>query len=114
MHEGCCGAYCLPNHPPPEGRNRSIRHGFGHYGRFEQVTDIVVMRTEQFLKQAVKLAGHPSIGFTIDSPVFALEVQRKGNVEHKFFFYGDNLPNRVTKAMTHAVEVCGGSQPEPF
>ena len=82
----------------------------------KDVEDIAVMPMEQYLKEVVTAAGHPSWSFRVDSPVFVLKVRRTDSKETNVFdFFDEQLANRVAKAMVHAVELCGGgSTPEPF
>lgn len=45
----------------------------------------------------------------VDPPFFALLVRRAGNAKEEFDFYDQGMANQVAKAMTHAVELCGGA-----
>jgi len=60
--------------------------------------------------------GNPQIDKRQDPPYFAVTSRLKGNKETPLFFSSEEMANRVAKAMTHAVELCGGGQnnSEPF
>ena len=55
-------------------------------------------------------AGHPTWNAKVDPPVFDLIVKAKENAEFYFFFFDGDVANRATKALGHAVELCGGSR----
>ncbi|MGA2633323.1 MAG: hypothetical protein ABSF16_03745 [Terracidiphilus sp.] len=55
-------------------------------------------------------AGRPTWSAKADPPHFILIVQGKGNLKFYFYFFNEDTANRVTKAMGHAVELCGGSR----
>jgi hypothetical protein len=81
----------------------------------KQVGDIEVMTYEQRKKEMDTAAGHTTWTYRADPPLFVLKVNRKDKLYSEFFFYREELANRVAKAMVHAVELCGGdSKPEPF
>ncbi len=54
--------------------------------------------------------GHTTWSAKVDPPVFDLIVRGQGTAEFYFFFFDEDTANRVTKAMGHAVELCGGSR----
>jgi hypothetical protein len=55
-------------------------------------------------------AGHTTWNAKVDPPVFDLIVRGQEKAEFYFFFFDEDTANRVTKAMGHAVELCGGSR----
>jgi hypothetical protein len=55
-------------------------------------------------------AGHTTWDAKVDPPVFDLIVRGQEKAEFYFFFFNEDTANRVTKAMGHAVELCGGSR----
>ncbi len=59
--------------------------------------------------------GNPQLDKRQDPPYFAVTAKLKGNTETPLFFSSEEMANRVAKALTHAVELCGGgSNNEPF
>ncbi len=88
------------------------------------VQEIVVKPLEQYETEFYAKNGHPNAIVTSTSPhMTALEVRLPRGEENFFLFsevntflFADaNLADRVAKAFTHAVELCGGgSKPEPF
>jgi hypothetical protein len=101
-------------------RFKAERHGMvdedhDTYFSLKEVEDIAVMPMEQFLKEYYAAQGHPSWSTRVDPPVFALKARGSDRQPNWFFFFDEQLANRVAKAMVHAVELCGGgSKPEPF
>jgi hypothetical protein len=80
----------------------------------KDVGDIEVMTYEQRKKEMDTAAGHTTWTYKADPPLFVVKVNRKDKLYSEFFFYREDLANRVAKAMTHAVELCGGGNEEPF
>jgi hypothetical protein len=80
------------------------------------VQDIVIMPYEQDQKEWDPKNNYPNEIITSTSPpITALVVRRPHGEENTFRFTDANLADRVAKAFTHAVELCGGgSKPEPF
>jgi hypothetical protein len=80
------------------------------------VPDVAVMPIEPALKEADTGGGHPTWNSRVEPPVFVLRVHRtdiKGN--NDFYFFDEQMANRVAKALVHAVELCGGGgKTEPF
>jgi len=58
--------------------------------------------------------GSPQLDKRQDPPYFTATVIGKGNAETPLFFHGEDMANRVAKAMVHAVELCGGGNKDPF
>jgi tetratricopeptide (TPR) repeat protein len=80
-----------------------------------QVADIQVMTYDQEVKEIDTSKGHTDWTERADPALFVMKVNRKDKAVNRFFFYSEDLANRVAKAMTHAVELCGGGdETEPF
>jgi len=79
------------------------------------VSKLSVMSREQNLKDETA-ASHPSYAIKVEPPVFILKIQKKDKTSNTFSFTDEQLANRIAKAMTHAVELCGGGgeEKEPF
>jgi hypothetical protein len=79
----------------------------------KQIQEIVLMPKDQAKQREAAKGGHPEFGFKIDPPVFVLLVNSP-KVNVGFEFYDETLADRVSKALQHAVELCGGGNQEPF
>jgi len=59
--------------------------------------------------------GHPELVETISPPTISeLEITGGANRTWYLVFSDEELSNRVAKALTHAVELCGGGNRDPF
>jgi hypothetical protein len=74
------------------------------------VQDLTLTTGDQRQNKNDAAAGHPTWTAKIDPPIFDLVVKGQGTAEFYFFFFNEDAANRVTKAMGHAVELCGGSR----
>jgi hypothetical protein len=79
-----------------------------------EMQDVIVMPRDQLLKKVNTNAGHPSWDARIDPPVFILDVRKSEDTEWYFYFFDEDLANRVAKAVVHAIELCGGGNKSPF
>jgi hypothetical protein len=79
------------------------------------VQDIIVRTGEQSQKMVDTAAGHPTLDSRFDPHIFLVRVQLSANNGADFGFYDEAMANRVGKALTHAVDLCGGgNKKEPF
>ncbi|MGB9406755.1 MAG: hypothetical protein WCA89_04415 [Terracidiphilus sp.] len=74
------------------------------------VQDLTLITGDERQNKNDVAAGHTTWNAKVDPPVFDLIVRGKENAEFYFFFFDGDSANRVTKAMGHAVELCGGSR----
>ena len=79
----------------------------------KQVQEIVVTSFDQASSKAAASAGHPELSFKIDPSIFEVGGKQKGGY-NVFLFYDGTLTDRVSKALQHAVDLCGGGNQEPF
>jgi len=79
-----------------------------------EIQEVVIMPRDQLLKKVNTRAGHPSWDARIDPPVSMLLVRKAEDTEWYFYFFDEDLANRVAKAVVHAVELCGGGNKSPF
>jgi len=77
------------------------------------VQEVGTSTSEQVLKEVSSKAGRPELNFQVDPPTFVLFVRSK-NSKESFRLYDGSLAERLTKALQHAVELCGGGSKEPF
>jgi hypothetical protein len=75
-----------------------------------EVQDVTLTTGDQRQNKNDTAAGHTTWNAKVDPPVFDLIVRAKESAEFYFFFFDEDTANRVTKAMGHAVELCGGSR----
>jgi hypothetical protein len=74
------------------------------------VEDMTLTTGDQRQNRNDAAAGHTTWDAKVDPPVFDLIVRGQEKAEFYFFFFDEDTANRVTKAMGHAVELCGGSR----
>lgn len=80
----------------------------------KQVIEITVQQMDQILQRQVAKVGHPEVSIRTDPSVFLVAVKVGSDKAFWFHFYEDTLADRVSRAMNHAVDLCGGGNPEPF
>jgi hypothetical protein len=80
---------------------------------FRDAEDVIIQPVEQSIKENDNKAGYTTRSYRSDPPVFALRVRRKATY-NELYFTDEETANRVAKAMVHAVELCGGSNKDPF
>ena len=80
----------------------------------KQVREVVLMQMETVIQQANARSGHPEIGTKVEPPIALVVVKSVPNHSTMFNFYDDALSERVSKALQHAVSLCGGGKPETF
>ena len=78
---------------------------------FGEVSKIQVMSQEDNQQQVDSRSGHDSYQSKITPPLFVLVAKRPKQMDNVFLFSDEELANRVAKAMVHAVELCGKSEP---
>ncbi|MGA3134764.1 MAG: hypothetical protein ABSC88_02105 [Terracidiphilus sp.] len=74
------------------------------------VQDVTLTTGDQRQNKNDAAAGHTTWTAKVDPPIFDLIVRGQEKAEFYFFFTDEDTANRVTKAMGHAVELCGGSR----
>ena len=84
--------------------------------RMREVQDVVVMPLEQDITQANAAVGHPEwVVTSVSPPVTVVKVRRlHGGGGDELDFADASVADRVAKAITHAVELCGGGSKDPF
>jgi hypothetical protein len=73
------------------------------------VQDLTLTTGDQRQNKNDAAAGHTTWTAKVDPANFDLVVRGQGNHEFYFFFTDEDTANRATKAMGHAVQLCGGS-----
>jgi hypothetical protein len=77
--------------------------------------DVVVEPESQFFTEQSATTGHPEVITTSTNPTLtALVVRRPHNVTNSFPMIDATLADRLAKALTHAIELCGGGNKDPF
>ena len=74
------------------------------------VQDLMLTTGDERQNRNLAAAGHATWTAKVDPPVFDLVVKGPGTAERYFFFSDEDTANRVTNALGHAVELCGGSR----
>lgn len=71
---------------------------------------------EQFQTEVDARAGDPNtVTSSTNPPLTVLMVHQSRNIKEQPFILDDpQLADRVARALTHAVELCGGGNNEPF
>jgi hypothetical protein len=80
----------------------------------KQVRQVALKQMDQVIQQADAKSGHPERTVKVDPPIFLVVVSKIDNHSMMFNFYEDTIADRVSKALLHAVELCGGGNQEPF
>jgi hypothetical protein len=78
-----------------------------------EVSKIIVLPASENQRQVDSRNGHDSWQSTITPQLFVVVTKRPKNVENTLVFSDEDMAHRVAKAITHAVELCGGGQSEP-
>ncbi|MGD0144829.1 MAG: hypothetical protein ABSC92_16885, partial [Rhizomicrobium sp.] len=79
-------------------------------------TDVRVASKDQIQNRIDADLGHPTWTTQVNPPVFVVSLYKTtGSPEFSFDFRDEDTANRVAKAFSHAVELCGGGHNvEPF
>lgn len=75
-----------------------------------KVEKIVVITQNKLAEETNAKAGWPGEISEIDPPIFAVDA----GDGWAFPFYDQDMANRVARAISHAVELCGGGSKDPF
>jgi hypothetical protein len=89
----------------------------------KQVRGISLVQADAMQQRAKAQSGHPELNVKGDPPITLVVVTSAPNsggskaigvLGGGFGFYDDSLADRVSKALQHAVSLCGGGKPETF
>ena len=98
-----------------ETRDGSTIHDRVDWFTLRDVQDIVVRTLAQYRTEMNARVGLPNlIATSVNPPLTALLVRSRHGAIDFFPFTDADLADRVAKALTHAVELCGGGSKEPF
>jgi len=79
------------------------------------VKDIVIKPYTQYQSELNASLGNPNFIITsTNPPLSAMMVRRPHDVVNLFPFTDADTADRAAKAFTHAVELCGGGNKDPF
>jgi TPR repeat protein len=81
---------------------------------FTAVANVKVTTVAAVAKLNDAAHGHLTRDATVDPPAYEVVVQKQGNGKNAFIFADEDIANRVAKAMTHAAQLCGGGDQDPF
>jgi hypothetical protein len=76
----------------------------------KNVKEILVLPQDQNQNQVDSRNGHPDWNSRISPLLFVLIAKRPKGLVNVFLFSDETMANRVAKAITHAVELCGGGK----
>jgi hypothetical protein len=96
---------CRVSYHHKVGADGSLNPGSDSWFPLNAVVDVAVIPLEQLVE---RVSGHPTYDTKVDPPVFVLRVRGTDKKHSDFFFFDEQMANRVAKAMVHAVELCGG------
>lgn len=80
----------------------------------KQVREVVLTQMESMVQQADAKRGHPEFSIKVEPPIALVVVKSAPNHSMMFNFYDEALAERVSRALQHAVSLCGGGKPETF
>jgi len=107
-------ATCRINYHWKDVKNGSTVYDTDLWFNLKGVQSLSVMTLEQNQKLVDTDSGEPGRSYRIEPAIFVLRVIQTRNSHYDFFFHDEETANRVAKAMTHAVELCGGGDNAPF
>jgi hypothetical protein len=90
--------------------NRKVADDADYSLVLKDVKEILVLPQDQNQSQVDNRNGHPDWNSRISPPLFTLIVKRPKGLVNVFLFSDETMANRVAKAITHAVELCGGGK----
>jgi hypothetical protein len=80
----------------------------------KQVQEVSLMQMDTGIQRADAKAGHPERSIKVDPPIAVVVVRSAPNHSMAFNFYDESLAERVSRALQHAVSLCGGGKPDTF
>jgi hypothetical protein len=80
----------------------------------KQVQDVVLQPMDQVTQRAVAQAGHPEVNISISPAIFQVVAKIDSTHGLLIMYYDETLADRVSKALQHAVDLCGGGNKDPF
>ena len=107
-------AACRISYHEKRTKDGSVTSDTDYWFSLHEVKDVIVEPREKLLKKVNTANGHPSWDAKIGPPITMLLARKAENTEWYFYFLDEDQANRVAKAMTHAVELCGGGNKDPF
>ncbi|HTV51463.1 MAG TPA: hypothetical protein VME21_09755 [Steroidobacteraceae bacterium] len=98
------------------GARDGVVYNDSDYGFFfKDAQSVVVEPTTQRISNVNAQSGSPNVTTISTTPTtISLEVRLPHNASQYFEFTDSDLADRVAKAMTHAIELCGGGNKDPF
>jgi hypothetical protein len=81
---------------------------------FGQVQGVRVLSMVDEIREVDAAAGHPTWVSQITPPIWVLVAKRSDGKVNTLNFHDRSMAERVSKAISHAAELCGGAKREPF
>jgi hypothetical protein len=102
---------CRITYHRKEFRDDQLQNDQDFWVNFRNVEVIQVGSGDEMQNRVEARSGHPQISCRVEPSIWIVRVD---NLQDEFYFYDEELANRIAKAMLHAVELCGGSNHDPF
>lgn len=78
------------------------------------VSDVSAGPIDQALQKQSAENGHPEISYKVEPGVSVVMARYDQKLQAMFSFYDDTLADRVSRALKHAVDLCGGGNKDVF
>jgi hypothetical protein len=105
---------CRVNYHIKWGTSSASTPEFGGFFNLRRIETLTVMSLKDEIDGNNARAGHPETVAVISPAIWVLQVTNSAGNRQEIPFADEDLANRVAKALTHAVELCGGGSKEPF
>jgi hypothetical protein len=80
----------------------------------KEFREITLAQLELVIQREDAKAGRPERSVKVDPPIFTVVGIKHNGDQGQLNFYDETLADRVSKALQHAMELCGGGSQEPF
>ena len=80
----------------------------------KMVREITFIQMDVLAQRNLAKAGHPERSAKIDPAISVVMAKLDTAHQMVFAFYDDTLADRVSKALQHAADLCGGGNKDPF
>jgi hypothetical protein len=78
------------------------------------IQTVALQQMDQVIQQGNAKIGRPEVSIRVEPTIFLAVLSWEPSHRMMFNFYDDTLADRVTKALQHAVDLCGGGNKDPF
>ena len=78
------------------------------------VQTVALQQMDQVIQQGNAKIGRPEVSIRVEPAIYVVVINWEPKHCMMFNFYADTLADRVTKALQHAMDLCGGGNKDPF